>query len=151
MSRDEQNVLVVSYAELKNCLEQSYGEVRNTFHSFTLHYTSNRCCLQPPPNLSTIICIRWDTFRTYQSFPFLFSLLLLYRIDKVCESFLQTKQHVKWEEMSSKRGGDEEGLRRRWGGIEEDMRRDWGGDEEGLRRRWGREGEVRERRGGDGK
>jgi len=27
MSRDEQNVLVVSYAELKNCLEQSYGEV----------------------------------------------------------------------------------------------------------------------------
>ncbi len=27
MSRDEQNVLVVSYAELKNCLEQSFGEV----------------------------------------------------------------------------------------------------------------------------
>jgi len=27
MSRDEQNVLVVSYSELKNCLEQSYGEV----------------------------------------------------------------------------------------------------------------------------
>merc|ERR1719458_2132509 len=27
MSRDELNVLVVSYAELKNCLEQSYGEV----------------------------------------------------------------------------------------------------------------------------
>jgi len=27
MSRDEQNVLVVSYTELKNCLEQSYGEV----------------------------------------------------------------------------------------------------------------------------
>jgi len=27
MSRDEQNVLVASYAELKNCLEQSYGEV----------------------------------------------------------------------------------------------------------------------------
>lgn len=27
MSRDEQNVLVVSYAELKNCLDQSFGEV----------------------------------------------------------------------------------------------------------------------------
>jgi PAB-dependent poly(A)-specific ribonuclease subunit 3 len=27
MSRDEQNVLVVSYAELKNCLEQSYGDI----------------------------------------------------------------------------------------------------------------------------
>ena len=27
MSRDEQNVLVVSYAELKNCLEQSFGDV----------------------------------------------------------------------------------------------------------------------------
>ncbi len=26
MSRDEQNVLVVSYAELKHCLEQSFGE-----------------------------------------------------------------------------------------------------------------------------
>ena len=26
ISRDEQNVLVVSYAELKHCLEQSFGE-----------------------------------------------------------------------------------------------------------------------------
>jgi len=33
MSRDEQNVLVVSYAELKNCLEQSYGEVLSAANS----------------------------------------------------------------------------------------------------------------------
>jgi hypothetical protein len=26
MSRDEQNVLVVSYSELKRCLEQAFGE-----------------------------------------------------------------------------------------------------------------------------
>ena len=40
MSRDEQNVLVVSYAELKNCLEQSYGEVRITCSLYicTIHF-----------------------------------------------------------------------------------------------------------------
>ena len=27
MSRDEQNVLVVTYSELKNCLEQSFAEL----------------------------------------------------------------------------------------------------------------------------
>lgn len=27
MSRDEQNVLVVSYSELKRCMEQSFGEI----------------------------------------------------------------------------------------------------------------------------
>lgn len=27
MSRDEQSVLVVTYAELKHCLEQSFGEL----------------------------------------------------------------------------------------------------------------------------
>ncbi len=30
MSRDEQNVLVVSYAELKHCLVQSFGECVHT-------------------------------------------------------------------------------------------------------------------------
>ena len=33
MSRDEQNVLVVSYVELKNCLEQSFGECVNSHRS----------------------------------------------------------------------------------------------------------------------
>jgi len=37
MSRDEQNVLVVSYAELKNCLEQSYGEVLSAATSKPKH------------------------------------------------------------------------------------------------------------------
>lgn len=30
VSRDEQSVLVVSYAELKHCLDQSYGELAST-------------------------------------------------------------------------------------------------------------------------
>lgn len=30
MSRDEQSILVVSYAELKHCLEQSIEEILNT-------------------------------------------------------------------------------------------------------------------------
>ena len=29
MSRDEQSILVVSYAELKHCLEQSFEEILN--------------------------------------------------------------------------------------------------------------------------
>ena len=40
MSRDEQNVLVVSYAELKNCLEQSYGEVLAVATSKPKHHHS---------------------------------------------------------------------------------------------------------------
>lgn len=39
MSRDEQNVLVVSYAELKNCLEQSYGEVLSAATAKIKHHT----------------------------------------------------------------------------------------------------------------
>ena len=38
MSRDEQNVLVVSYAELKNCLEQSYSEVLSAATSKPKHH-----------------------------------------------------------------------------------------------------------------
>jgi len=38
MSRDEQNVLVVSYSELKNCLEQSYGEVLSAATSKPKHH-----------------------------------------------------------------------------------------------------------------
>lgn len=30
MSRDEQSILVVSYAELKHCLEQSFSELAST-------------------------------------------------------------------------------------------------------------------------
>lgn len=30
VSRDEQSVLVVSYAELKHCLDQSFGELAST-------------------------------------------------------------------------------------------------------------------------
>lgn len=33
MSRDEQNILVVSYAELKQCFEKSFGDVLNSAHS----------------------------------------------------------------------------------------------------------------------
>lgn len=33
MSRDEQNILVVSYAELKQCFENAFGDVLNVAHA----------------------------------------------------------------------------------------------------------------------
>jgi PAB-dependent poly(A)-specific ribonuclease subunit 3 len=35
MSRDEQSVLVVSYAELKHCLEQSFDEIVQAATAFS--------------------------------------------------------------------------------------------------------------------
>lgn len=41
MSRDEQNVLVVSYAELKHCLEQSFGECVHAQRANPISQTHN--------------------------------------------------------------------------------------------------------------
>lgn len=41
MSRDEQSVLIVSYAELKNCLENAFSELMSSAANWACESTDN--------------------------------------------------------------------------------------------------------------
>lgn len=41
MSRDEQSVLIVSYAELKNCLENAFSELMSSAANWASELTDN--------------------------------------------------------------------------------------------------------------